>query len=107
MFVSYTSDAQAVSTCTDLKTDGSPEYIVGNEVIEGFTFVHSKADGAGAGNFYEQEIYRMANKGICYEVIDYIHSTNIENYTPGTVTEFDKTSIIQKLNGVFATFTIK
>jgi len=108
LFVSSTSDAQVVATCTEPNQNGGgPEQVVGNDAINGFTFVHSSSDGAGAGNYYQQEIYRMVNKGICHEVIYFIHSTNIGNYTPGTVTEFDRDAIMQKLYGVFSTFTIK
>jgi hypothetical protein len=97
-----------VTTCTDPNPNGGgPEQVVGNEVINGYTFVHSTSDGAGAGNYYQQEIYRMVNKSVCYEVIYFIHYTNVGNYTPGTVTEFDSVALMQKFYGVFSTFTIK
>ena len=108
LFFSSTSDPQTVATCTKPnQSGGGPEQIVGNEVINGFTFVHSTSEGAGAGNYYQQEIYRMVNKKVCYEAIYFIHSTNIGNYPPGVVTEFDRNAIMQKLYGVFSTFTIK
>ncbi|MDP2777309.1 MAG: hypothetical protein Q8O48_06680 [Anaerolineales bacterium] len=108
LFISSTSDPQIIATCTKPnQSGGSPEQIVGNEVVNGFTFVHSTSEGAGAGNYYLQEIYRMAHKKVCYEVIYFIHSTNIGNYPPGVVTEFDRNALMQKLYGVFSTFTIK
>lgn len=108
LFVSSASDAQSVATCTEPnQSGGGPEQVIGNEVFNGYTFVHSTSDGAGAGNFYQQEIYRMVNKNVCYEVIYFIHSTNIGNYTPGTIIEFDRDAIIQNLRSVFSTFTIK
>ena len=108
LFVSSTSDSQIVAACTEPnQSGGGPEQIVGNEVVNGFTFVHTTSDGAGAGNYYQQEIYRMVNKNECYEVIYFIHSTNIGNYTPGTVTEFDRIALIQKFDSIFSTFTIK
>jgi len=108
LFISSTSDAQVVATCTEPNQNGGgPEQVISNEAVNGFTFVHSTSEGVGAGNIYEQEIYRMVNKNVCYEVIYFIHSTNIGNYTPGTVTEFDRDALIKKLYGVFSTFTIK
>lgn len=108
LFISSTSDLQTVATCTEPnQSGGGPEQNVGNEVVNGFTFVHSTSDGAGAGNYYQQEIYRMVNMNVCYEVIYFIHSTNIGNYPPGVVTEFDKITLMQKLFGVFSTFEIK
>jgi hypothetical protein len=108
LFISSTSDSQVVATCTEPnQSGGAPEQIIGNEVINGFTFVHSTAEGAGAGNYYVQEIYRMVNDNVCHEVIYFIHYTNISNYPPDTVTEFDSDALMQKLNDVFSTFTIK
>lgn len=108
LFISSTSDAQVVAACTEPNQNGGgPEQVIGNEVINGFTFVHSTSEGAGAGNYYQQEIYRTVNQNVCYEVIYFIHSTNIGNYTPGTVTEFDRDAIVQKLYDIFVTFTIK
>ncbi len=108
LFVSSTSEAQTVATCTEPnQSGGGPEYSVGNEVVNGLTFIHSTSEGAGAGNYYQQEIYRMVNKNVCHEVIYFIHSTNIGNYPPGIVTEFDRDALMQKLFSVFSTFTIK
>ena len=108
LFLSSSSDAQVVATCVDPNQNGGgSEQVIGNEVVNGFTFVHSTSEGAGAGNFYQQEIYRMVNKNICYEVIYFMHSTNVGNYTPGTVTEFDKSSIVQKFSNIFSTFAIQ
>jgi hypothetical protein len=108
LFVSSSSDAQVVATCTEPNQNGGgPEQIVGNEVFNGFTFVHSTSVGAGAGNYYQQEVYRMVNKKVCYEVIYYIHYMNFDNYTPGSVIEFDSAAIMQKLNNIFSTFAIK
>jgi len=108
LFVSSTSDAQVVAACTEPNQNGGgPEYPAGDEVVNGLTFVHSTSEGAGAGNYYQQEIYRTVAQNTCYEVIYYIHFTNASNYTPGTVTEFDRDAVMQQLNGVFSTLTIK
>lgn len=108
LFVSSTSDAQTVATCTEPNQNGGgPEYPAGNEVVNGLTFVHSTSEGAGAGNFYQQEIYRTVWQNTCYEVIYYIHSTNVGNYTPGTVTEFNRDAVMRNLQAVLSMFTIK
>jgi hypothetical protein len=108
MFIGSSSDAQTVATCTQPNQNGGgPEYPVGNEVVNGLTFVHSTSEGAGAGNYYQQEIYRMVSKNVCYEVVFYIHYTNASNYTPGTVTEFDRDAVMQSFYDIFSTLTIK
>lgn len=108
LFVGSSSDAQIVATCTEPNPNGGGfEQITDNEVVNGYTFVHSTSGDAGAGNFYQQEVYRMVNENVCYEVIYFIHSTNIGNYTLGTVNEFDKDALMQQFNSIFSTFTIK
>ena len=108
LFISSTPDSKVLATCAaPNQSGGAPEQFVDNAVVNGFTFVHSTSEGAGAGNYYEQEIYRMVNKKICYEVIYFTHSTNIGNYPPGVVTEFDRDALMQKFYSVFSTFTIK
>jgi hypothetical protein len=109
LFISSTSDPQIVSTCTEPgQATGELEQLVGNEVVNGYTFVHSTGDGAGAGNLYEQEIYRMVYKNICYEVIYYMHSSQVGNFPPEAgITEFDRNVVIQRFFSVFSTFTIK
>jgi hypothetical protein len=108
LFLSSSSDSQIVADCTaPNENGGGGEQVVGNEVINGYTFVHSTSEGAGAGNYYQQEVYRMVQKNVCYEVIYYIHYTNIGNYTPGTVTEYDSVALMKKFSSIFATLTIK
>ena len=107
VFVGSSSDAQMVATCTEPNQNGgAPEQLIGDEVINGYTFVHSSSDGVAAGNSYHQEVYRMARSGVCYEVILYLHSTNVGNYPDGTVTEFDRNGIIQRFYEVFSTIAI-
>ncbi|MBI3162720.1 MAG: hypothetical protein HYZ23_09430 [Chloroflexi bacterium] len=108
LFAGGTAEAQIVAACMESNVSGGgSEIVVGNETINGYTFVHSTADGAGAGNLYQQEIYRMANDGVCYEVIYYIHSSNIGNFPPGIVTEFDRNLVVQRLSEVFSTLIIQ
>jgi len=102
------SDPQVVTTCADAyQSGGGPEEPDGNVVVNGINFVRSLSSGVGAGNIYEQEIYRAVKNNVCYEVIYFIHSSNIGNYTPGAVTEFDRNSLMKKLNNVLAAFNIQ
>ncbi len=106
--LSSTFDPQKVATCTDPNPNGAgPEVSEGNVVINGYHFVRSSDSGVGAGNIYEQNIYRTVNQNVCYEVIFFIHSSNIGNYTPGTVKEFDMNGLLRKFNGILSTFRVK
>ncbi len=108
LLVSSTSDAQTVATCTEPnQSGGGPEYPAENEIINGLTFVHTTTEDAGAGNYYQQEIYRTVYNNACYEVIFFVHFTNASNYTPGTVTEFNRDAVMRNLEAVFSMITIK
>ena len=97
-------DAQTVSTCTQPLPQ--LETVTGQKTINGYVFTQSEAVGVGAGNIYDQVIYRTVYNSICYEAVFYMHSGNIGNYTPGTVIEFDRNELVQKFEGILATFTV-
>ncbi len=102
------SDPQIVATCTTPNPNGgAPEEANGSEFINGYNFVRTQAVGAGAGNIYEQQIYRTAFKNVCYEAIYFIHYSNIGNYAPGTVTEYDANTLMKKLGEVLSSFVIE
>jgi hypothetical protein len=49
---------------------------------------------AGAGNFYEETVYAVADAKPCIALRYFIHSTNIGNYDPGTVKPFDRRKLV-------------
>jgi hypothetical protein len=104
LFSSIT-DAQKVATCTQPLPQ--LETVKGQKDFNGYTFTQSEAVGVGAGNIYDQVIYRTVYNSICYEAVFYMHSGNIGNYTPGTVVEFDRVALLHKFEGVLSTITLK
>ncbi len=67
---------------------------------EGITYSIVKTAGAGAGNFYEETVYVITGSTPCTAVRYFIHSTNIGNYEPGTVTAFDKQALLKEFDMV-------
>jgi hypothetical protein len=98
-------DPQMVSTCS--QPFYPQETAQGQETINGLVFDKSTAGGVGAGNIYEQTIYRAVQKNNCYEALFFVHYGNIGNYTPGTVKEFDKDALIKQFHAALETFTLK
>jgi hypothetical protein len=72
--------------------------------ISGINYYLTQGGGAGAGNFYNFEIYRTFNRGNCFEMNETIHTTNIDNYTPGTVTQIDIGPIQAQLDQILSSF---
>jgi hypothetical protein len=104
----FSADAQIVATCTDPNQSGGGfEVSNGSVNFNGYNFAYSAASDAGAGNIYTQHIYRAVNNNTCYEAIYFIHSSNIGNYSPGVVKEFDQQALMNKFNGILATIQFK
>lgn len=72
--------------------------------VNGIKFYTTTGNGAGAGNFYETKIYRTFSSSECLEIVETIHTSNIENFDPGTVTEINKTPIQAELEKILSTF---
>ncbi len=62
--------------------------------------------GAAAGNFYESTVYRLAWNGGCFEAATTLHTTNVGNYDPGTVTEFEKSKAETIFNAILETLEL-
>jgi len=105
--ISASDDPQQVSTCTQLASLGGQETSMGDVNINGLTYAQSQAQGVGAGNIYEQDYHRTVQNGVCYEITYFIHYSNIGNYTPGTVKEFDRATLLQKFDEILNTITFK
>ncbi len=99
------ADPMTVSTCAQpYEGGGAPEVFLGETDVNGYRFAYFQASGVGAGNLYEQHIYRAALQGACYEAIYFIHSSNIANYAPGVAREFDRAALINRFNAILASF---
>ena len=68
----------------------------------GMTYKVATISDAGAGNFYTETVYAVQGTSICTAVRYFIHSTNIGNYTPGTVKEFDKAALLAQFDKIRA-----
>jgi len=60
-------------------------------VDNGKTYDVARGVGVGAGNYYEEVVYKLSG---CTAIRYLIHSSNIMNYPEGTVTEFDRTALL-------------
>jgi hypothetical protein len=56
--------------------------------------VATSTEGA-AGSSYEETVYALPGTSPCMAIRYFIHSTNIGNYDPGTVKEFDKPALLR------------
>ncbi len=61
---------------------------------------------AGAGNLYEEKVYALVGTSPCLAVRTFIHSTNLANYDPGTVTAFDEAALTAQFGAIRKTLIV-
>jgi hypothetical protein len=94
--------AAARSTCLAPR-DTHEEYL-GQQEINGALFSRFSRGGVATGHIYDVTSYRTLGADACYEVTLFLHHSDMGVYTPGTVSEFDRTAVTDKLAGVLHSF---
>lgn len=83
-----------------IRDSGAPT----TQTINGVNFAFADGGDAAAGHFSDDKIYRAFHDGSCYELHARVGSTDIDNYPPGTVQQFNQDEIWQQLQAVLGTF---
>lgn len=96
--------AKSLDECLTMNEPEGGAVFKASTTINGVTFYTTTGNGAGAGNYYETKNYRTLASSECFEIVETIHTSNIANYDPGTVTEIDKTPIWTELDNILSTF---
>ena len=71
------------------------------------TFSVASSTGAAAGNMYEEQVYAISESKPCIAVRYFIHSSNIANYDPGTVAEFDRAALLSEFDAMRDSLILK
>jgi hypothetical protein len=66
----------------------------------GVEYSVATSSGAAAGNLYEETVYALTGSSPCTAVRYWIHSSNIANYTPGTVQEFNRDALLSAFDTI-------
>ena len=78
---------------------------VGDVTVNAIPFRYAAMQDAAAGNRLEARKYWTIRNGRRYEVLLTLSYSDIANYTPGTVKEFDKEACWKKLLSILGTFS--
>jgi hypothetical protein len=100
--VAVERDEAETSTCTGLR--GPNEAHWGQEEINGVLFSVVSRGGVAAGHNHELLSYRTLHAGACYEVTLLLHYVTPGVYAPGTVAEFDRDVVLDRLRQVLQGF---
>jgi len=100
---SSSCSATVFADASDITSKNKPQEItIGTTTYSTLTF-----SGAGAGNFYETTIYSTKASSSCFALKLFLHSTNIGDYDPGTIKEFDKAKLLAIFAEMLQSFRIK
>jgi hypothetical protein len=99
--INVLSDKKTAAECQKLLGETSEiQTETGTKVMNGITYYGGVGGGAGAGHFMDTVAYRAFVSNRCYELAGRIASTNIGNYEPGTIKEFDPGKVRSQLEEV-------
>ena len=102
--VGASSDPAVVAACT---SPAQGEKTAGTNSIGGIKFSRFTFEDAAVGNRYASTVYRAVQTGRCYEIVEFIHWSVFENFSPGTVTKFDPLKIQTQLHAITRSFGFK
>jgi hypothetical protein len=98
---------RGTAPCTaDEFLDDADQAGVHTQTDGGVTWSVEHGSDAGAGNFYDETVYAVQDSESCLAIRYFIHSTNIANYPPETVTEFDKAKLLATFDEMRASFRL-
>jgi hypothetical protein len=66
----------------------------------GVQYFVASSSGAGAGNIYEEIVYVLPYSNPCVGIRYFIHSTNIGNYPPGSVEEYNRKQLLSEFDKI-------
>jgi hypothetical protein len=106
VYVGASSTPAIVANCTNAIPNSDEMAATSSISINGATLNEFDSTGVGAGNIYQEKIFRSVVHGSCLEFVELLHSGNIGNYPSGTVTAFDEAQFSGILDAMLKTLAI-
>ncbi len=104
-FTLSSSFATTTQQCDELGSRNTSGLV--SKEINGVTFSESLNTEAAAGNIYDSRTFRTLHGNTCIELVETVHTGNIGNYEPGTVTEINKDEVFKRLDDILMSFKFK
>jgi hypothetical protein len=97
--VAANENASTLADCNQIAGEGQTS----TGVKDGM-FYRYETSGAAAGTMSKAKVYHVLRDNVCIEVSLLVMNTDIGNYEPGAVTEFDSDKVWEALNHAVMTF---
>jgi membrane-bound inhibitor of C-type lysozyme len=94
-YVSVEELPNAATCSADLFVDGGKASSFSDSGVD---YSVATTSGAGAGNLYDEAVFAIPGSSPCTAVRYFIHSTQVGNYPAGTVTQFDRTGLVNQFD---------
>ncbi|HLI20662.1 MAG TPA: hypothetical protein VKV32_06070 [Stellaceae bacterium] len=101
--VGISDDPTTVTACA-AGTPAQGEKATGSVTLGGVKFNRFTFEDAGAGNRYGTTSYRAVKDKRCYEIVEFLHWSAIENYPAGAVKAFDRAKVDAALHAITRSF---
>jgi hypothetical protein len=103
--IGVSKDPDVVTSCTKGQASQG-EKSAGTATLGGVKFSRFTFEDAGVGNRYASTIYRGMASGNCFEIVEFLHWAAIENFSPGTVKEFNRAGVEAELQTIARSFSL-
>lgn len=103
VYIGATTTPSVMTACTEASPQAE-EIATTSMNIGGQTFFAFTSTGVGAGNIYQEKTFRTFQNGSCLEIVELLHSGNIDNYTSGTVQQFNEAEFSGILDSIVQTY---
>jgi hypothetical protein len=103
LYIGATTTPTGITNCT-IPSQVNNETATTSTMLGGQQFGVFTSTGVGAGNIYQEKVFRTIQNGACLEIVELLHSGNIGNYPAGTVTQFDQAEFSGILDAIAKTY---
>jgi hypothetical protein len=103
VYIGATTTPTGITNCA-IPSEENNETEATGTVVGGQQFSVFTSTGVGAGNIYQEKVFRTIQNGACLEIVELLHSGNIGNYPEGSVTQFDQAQFSGILDAIVQTY---
>jgi hypothetical protein len=103
-FAVSAATADSLEKCLSMDPPEGSKGFKDTKTINNIKFYKAEGQGVGAGNIYTTRSYRTLHGPWCFEINEVVHTRNIANFEPGTVTALPENLAWERLEWILSNF---